>query len=98
MPPELTYIKISDSAKYNEDLLAALARGDTRFVGIMGYSLEVPGVPDYVEKYDKTYGVKIIKGTSDSYSDSSGLSQSVFFRDYAEGYNKLLLNHIKSGK
>lgn len=94
MTPERVYIQVSDTASFREDFEEAVKNGDTRFVGVMGYSLEVPGVPDYEEKYSKSHGVKVIEGTSDSYPDSASLARNVFYRDYATGYNELLLRHL----
>ncbi len=91
---ERTYMRLVDSADYQDDFEEAIARADMRFVGVLGYALQVPGVPDYDTVYSKSNGVKIIEGTSDSHPDSASLAQSVFFKSYAMGYNTLLLNHL----
>jgi len=94
VPMERIYIKLPDSADYRRDFEVAIAKGDIRFVGVMGYALEVPGVPDYDDIYSESNGVKVIEGSSDSYPDSASLAQTVFFESYATGYNTLLLRHL----
>jgi hypothetical protein len=54
-----------DRANPERDCQRAIARNDFRFVGVAGYALDVPGVPDYQTRYWKSNGVKVIAGTSD---------------------------------
>ncbi|MBK7091942.1 MAG: hypothetical protein IPH59_09525 [bacterium] len=94
LPIEHSYIEVLDDANFEVDFGRAIANGDERFVGVMGYALEIPGVPQFYEKYSKTHFVKVIKGTTDDYEESSSMSRAVFYYEYARGYNKLLLNHL----
>jgi hypothetical protein len=64
---------------------------------VMGFALEVPGVPDYYESYSAAHGVKVIAGTSDSPADSADLAWQEFAEDYARRYNALLLQHLSEG-
>ncbi len=77
------------------DLQAALLRGDKRFVGVMGFALEVPGVEDYYEHY-KSYGVRVIEGTSDFIENDDIRRLNELAYKYALRYNRLLLETIRS--
>ena len=63
-----------------------------RFVGVAGFALDVPGVPDYQARYWKTNGVKVIGGTGDvghrDFNDAA--------RAYANRYNAALLKYLAS--
>ena len=88
------FIKVADNADYRSDFKTSIEKGDYRFVGVMGFALITPGVPDYDEKYEKSNSVKIIEGTTDSYEDSVALRIAVFKNEYATSYNKLLLEYL----
>ena len=92
--PERIYIKVTRSANYEDDFKNSVKRGDLRFVGLMGYALSVPGVPDFEEKYSRSNGVKIIEGTSDSYNNTAELLENEFYEEYAKRYNALLLEYL----
>lgn len=85
-----------NTADYQEDFHQAIERGDTRFIGVKGFTLQVPGVLGFDENFGQKYGVKIIEGTSDSHDDSASLAWQEFCEDYARNYNELLLSHIRS--
>ena len=91
---EHTFIDVLENALYQDDFNESIKRGDYRFVGVMGFALIIPGVPDYDEKYEKSNSVKIIEGTTDSYEDSVALRIAVFKNEYATSYNKLLLEYL----
>jgi hypothetical protein len=80
------------SADPKVDFLAALERKDTRFIGIRGLSISVPGVS---RTNQKTRGVRVIPGTSDAIrSEKDAHYQEIAIR-YAETYNRLLLDHLR---
>ena len=58
---EYTFIDVLENALYQNDFNESIKREDYRFIGVMGYAMIVPGVPDYYEKYSQSYSVKIIK-------------------------------------
>ncbi len=68
-----------------ERLSAALDSGDRRYLGVYGFSLEVPGISDPASPWPSSR-VLPIPGTSDS--GDFELNQSA--RDYATQYNTLL--------
>ena len=81
-----------DRANAEQDCKRAIAHRDLRFVGVAGYALDVPGVPNYHERYWKTNGVKVIEGTSDvgnrPFNDAA--------RTYARRYNEELLKYLST--
>ncbi len=98
--PERVYIKVSEEAKYYDDFNESIKAGDFRFVGVLEFSLVVPEVMDYYEKYSRSNGVKIIEGTSDSYdlvNDPLVFQKKAFYTNYAKSYNTLLLRYLTSG-
>ncbi|MCD6050676.1 MAG: hypothetical protein K0Q55_2079 [Verrucomicrobia bacterium] len=73
------------------DLTSAVAQGDTRFRGIMGAGLIVPGVMNFTET-----NVYIIPDTQDAVRDQEHFKYQLIASDYAKAYNKLLLQHLKT--
>ena len=91
---ELARLKSADP---EVDVQVAMRKGDYRFVGLMGYALEVPGINqrEFQEKYRDQYGVKTIEGTSD-YLETPEIGELwLLGRRYAERYNRLLLEEIE---
>jgi hypothetical protein len=78
------------------DLRAALKAGDTTFLAVTGYTLTVPGIPDFKSKYSHKYHYRVIEGTSEFVPTASDLRLQVAVRRYAETYNRLLLRHLQS--
>ena len=81
-----------DAADPEHDCTQAISRYDLRFVGVAGYALDVPGVPDYETRYWKTNGVKVMRGTGD-------VGDRVFnesARKYARRYNLHLLKYLST--
>jgi hypothetical protein len=83
-----------DVANPEQDCTRAISCHDLRFVGLAGYgySLHVPGVPDYQTRYWKTNGVKVIRGTSDV--GNPAFHESA--RKYARRYNAHLLKYLST--
>jgi hypothetical protein len=75
-------------------LKAALAARDSRFLGVYGYTLEVPGVPQSEAPRISANGVLGIPGTSDALVSEEHGALNERARDYAEQYNALLLRHL----
>jgi hypothetical protein len=94
MEKNLTEMEASDPIV---DFRAALARKDYRFVGIMGYTLDIPGI-DENNVLVRNGGVKVIKGTSDSIVDKEDARLQKLARDYAIKYNHLLLKYLSENE
>lgn len=82
-----------------KDFKKAIAKSDLRFVGVMGFALEIPGVPSaHWKHYKDTYGVRIIPGTSDAYESIEHQNLNEKAREYAATYNKLLMQYLRKSK
>lgn len=72
-----------------QDANAALARGDTRLIGVFGFAREVPGAPA-VSAYEAGGCVRMIEGTND-YENSWANKRA---REYARRYNAQMLKAV----
>ncbi len=88
-------LKWIESADAVEDVKNAISRQDYRFIGIAGYGIKVPGLPDdkYWE-YTEKYGINVIKGTSDVIYGDEHARLIRIAENYAEIYNNMLLQHL----
>ncbi len=90
-PPRATLtLRALAHADPQRDLAAALARGDTRFIGIYGFSREVPGAGSPSAPLVLRHGVRYVRDSSDT--GEPRLNRLA--RRYAERYNRLLLEHL----
>lgn len=81
-------------ANPEDDLRIAIAAGDLRFIALMGYSRYVPGVLHCFSDYERTYGYKIVKGTSDSVENYEQGRLTAIAEYYAKTYNLALADYI----
>ncbi|TKB53571.1 MAG: hypothetical protein E8D50_07685 [Nitrospira sp.] len=90
---ELTRLRTANPAM---DLETAMTHGDYRFVGLMGYSLMVPGVDQdlFRKNYEPKFGFKVIEGTSDYFEIPEQEELVRIGTTYAERYNRLLEKEI----
>jgi len=91
---DISQIASSDPAV---DLRDAIARRDFRFIGIMGYTLDVPGVHSDDDLILKA-GIKVIKGTSDADKDKRNGELQEMARSYATRYNRYLWKYLNQQK
>lgn len=87
-------IKILRTADVTADVSSAVSKKDFRFVGVMGFAMIVPGVPDYAQKYSDKYGVRLIENTSDCIEGPQHEELQRVAREYAEKYNRILLTKL----
>lgn len=76
------------SVPVEDRLSGAIAAGDHRYLGVNGYTVEIPGLKD---ARLPASAVQVIPGTSDD--GDSDLNDSA--RAYAEQYNRLLTERLK---
>jgi hypothetical protein len=69
------------------DAERALARGDRRLVGYMGYGLVVPGTPAGFEHWSYGPGVRVLPGVT----DTSPVGEIREADAYASRYNRVIL-------
>lgn len=84
------------SSDPGKDFAAARANRDFRLLAMMGYAMTVPGVPDYKQKYSELVGVKLIRGTTDAITSSEQRRLQDAVQNYAEKYNKLVVNYLST--
>lgn len=87
----LTMLQNSDPQK---DFDQNIKNNDLRFVGIYGFTVIVPGVDEYRKEYSKTYGLRMIEGTSDSITSPNVEKLNRLATDYAKKYNALLVQYV----
>jgi hypothetical protein len=66
-----------------------------RFLGVFGFDLEVPGVPNFTQIYSYTTDVLVIPGTSDSFSSEEEYNFNVRAAKFARLHNIKLLKSKK---
>lgn len=76
------------------DALKAYQKDDLRFLAVRGYTVIVPGIPDFQEKFASKYTYRVIEGTSDALSGPADRKLQLGVRDYAKKYNQALLSHV----
>ena len=72
-----------------------LNAGDTRFVGIYGFTCTAPGVQESELNLLRIHGVKCLAGTSDLIESREHLRLIRKARDYAERYNLTLIERLR---
>jgi hypothetical protein len=91
---QLAYLKSTTPVIEAEKIIAS---GKLKVLGIYGYALEIPGIEDdiYYSCYEKTLPTEGIMGTTDyiKYFCQGELNQ--YARNYAEEFNKKILQHLK---
>lgn len=91
-----TQARLMKKANVNAEVTAALARGDSRFVGVMGYSLVVPGVTNFPTMTDDFKRVRIIPNTSDVILNRAHEHLQEVASDYATRYNLELMRRLEA--
>jgi hypothetical protein len=66
-----------------------------RFLGVLGFALDVPGVDRFEERFSYREDVLVIPGTGDTFLDQSELDYNRRAVEFAERYNKRLLRKKK---
>jgi hypothetical protein len=89
---ELTHMLQTDPHKAVVDAIAAR---DLRFLALNRDRPEVPGVPDYSQRYVEIYGTRILPGTTGRPRDVKQAELVRKVRGYAERYNRLLLEWLR---
>ena len=79
-----------------KDANQAIAKGDFRLMAVYGYTLIVPGIKGDYRKYEKTYGIHPIEGTSDFIKNNEHGKLNALAKKYAEKYNLTILKQKKS--
>ena len=89
---EVRSLRWLDSADPQRDVSAALARRDTRFIGVYGYAPLTPGVERATAS---RHGIRYLRGTSDAIRGPEHQRLNRLASNYATHYNQLLLQRLK---
>ena len=76
------------------DVRKAIDAGDLRFLAVRGYTVLVPGVPNFEERFAGKYSYRVIEGTSDTVSGPADRELQMQVREYAKRYNQTLLGYL----
>ncbi len=86
------------TASPDQDFATAWANKDTRFIGVNGFSLNLPGVPkERIRAAIMRGQVNPVEGTGDA-MDSAGVELYEVATKYATRYNQLLLQKLDEQK
>src|SRR5882672_4253446 len=55
------------------DANQAIRRNDLRFLAVRGFTITVPGIDDYQERFSAKYKYRIIEGTTDAITNDEDL-------------------------
>jgi hypothetical protein len=88
---QLTWLEKADPT---EDLNKAIRIKDYRFIGLFGFSTNVPSVGD--KCLIKSAGIKYIEGTSDALVNYEHAKLNAIASVYARYYNVGMYRHLKS--
>ena len=91
---ELARLDLQDP---EDDLQENLAKGDYRFIGIYGYTLFCPGAEELAYGQIEKYGIRPIKGTSDTVASKEHGQLIESATQYAKRYNQALIRKLNRG-
>ena len=84
-----------------EDARKAIRTGDFRLLGMNGFATDLPGVPidrgEDLRKIGSIYGVRILRGSTDTPADRQHEQLIDNAHQYAEKYNRTILAEHKVG-
>lgn len=87
-----------EHADVQKDFNTAVKAKDFRFLGVLGFTVELPGIEKDQERLKTAYGIKVIEGTSDAITSPEHRRLQDTAIEYARKYNRLLLMHIRQAK
>ncbi len=75
---------------------ASQSKSNQKFLGVNQYTLVVPGVPEYQERYSQSYEVLAIPGTTDLPHSEKHAKLNAKANEYAAAYNQLLVQRLEA--
>ena len=91
LPSELRRVAVADP---KIDLQNSIRSNDFRFIGILGYAVETPGITNYVT-VDR---IRVIEGTSDQIQSKEQEELQWKAKEYAKIYNGMLFNFLRTNQ
>jgi hypothetical protein len=92
---ELRRLKDANPA---DDAKEAIHRNDLRFLAVRGYTITVPGINDYQERFATKYKYRIIEGTSDAVRNDEDRKLQNSAVEYAKAYNLVIRDYLAKQK
>ena len=86
-------LRALEGADAPADVERQWAAGDRRLVGVRGYAIAVPGVPD--RGVAEQHGVRVLEVTTDAIGCFEHARLILIARDYAVAYNHALLARLQ---
>ncbi len=87
-------LQVYKRADPHADVADAIRRSDFRFLAVLGFTWEVPGIPDFKERFAKQYSYRFISGSSELVDGPAEVTLQLAAIHYASQYNRLLLRHL----
>ncbi len=85
-------------ANPTHDANEAIGRNDLRFLAVMGYTITVPGIDDYHQRFSAKYKYRIIEGTSDTPRNGEDRKLQNIAIEYAKSYNLVIRDYLARQK
>lgn len=95
--PAMAELVLVQNADPRVALESAWHRGDKRFIAIQTFSTEIPGAEEFYDTLVREHGMRVLTGTGDAGVDDARAKLIAGARDYAERYNRLLLERLSGG-
>jgi hypothetical protein len=93
---EIKVLRWVEKADPIADVKAAISKGDHRLLAVRGLTISLPGLDDGdLSRYEATYGVKQIEGTTDALVNQKHGQLVQRASDYAKAYNLFMIHECK---
>jgi len=76
----------------------AIRRHDLRFLAVRGFTITVPGIDDYHERFSTKYKYRIIEGTTDAPRNDEDRKLQNIAIEYAKSYNLVIRDYLAKQK
>ena len=94
---DLAYLESLVSRDPANDAKASLAKGEKAFLGVAGYSVEIPGIDDRLAQCPWVHSrLRIIRGTSDAVYGERHIVLIGRAKEYAARYNSFTALSMKA--
>ena len=95
----LAHLRWVEGAQPDRDVQAAIEHSDFKFLSVGGYAVYEPGINRTSDQtFVRPFGTRFLNGTSDYLLSKEHARLNSMAVSYAERYNMLLLEHLKSKK
>src|SRR6266852_1810207 len=93
---DLAYLEKLVAQNPQREAAAAIKRGTPRFLGVAGYTVEIPGIPESISHCAAVRRhLEIIRGTSDVVSGQRHIELIAGARSYASRYNVAIEKNLR---